>query len=48
MPEKTVDEALNILTDRQKKIIQYKFGITDGVPKTLDQVGEFFGVIREG
>lgn len=42
-----VNEALGILTDREQKIIRDRFGFDDGKEKTLEEVGEDFGVTRE-
>ena len=40
-------KALNTLTDRERKVIELRFGLKDGVPMTLEQVGKKFGVTRE-
>ncbi len=42
-----VKEALKILDDREKKILQLRCGITDGKPRTLEEIGREFGVTRE-
>lgn len=39
--------ALNVLDDREKKIVLERFGLNGGRPKTLEQVGERIGVTRE-
>ncbi len=39
--------VLNTLTEREKKVLVYRFGIEDGCPKTLEEVGMIFGVTRE-
>jgi len=39
--------ALSTLTDREKKILVLRFGITDGAPRTLEEVGNVFKVTRE-
>lgn len=39
-------EACN-LTERERRIIILRFGLYDGVPKTLEEVGEVFNVTRE-
>jgi len=42
-----VREALETLSDREAKILQLRFGLEDGIPRTLEQVGREFGVTRE-
>ena len=42
-----VMETLMTLTDRERKVLIHRFGIEDGVPKTLDYVAEMFCVGRE-
>ncbi len=39
--------ALNSLTEREKRILILRFGITDGCPRTLEEVGNVFKVTRE-
>ena len=39
--------VLHTLSDREKKVIQLRFGLTDGHPRTLEEVGHEFGVTRE-
>lgn len=43
----TINEVLNILTDREQKVIRDRFGFDDGKEKTLEEVGADFGVTRE-
>ncbi|HEX6462414.1 MAG TPA: RNA polymerase sigma factor RpoD [Candidatus Saccharimonadales bacterium] len=38
---------LNTLNDRERKIIILRFGLEDGRPRTLEEVGQIFGVTRE-
>jgi RNA polymerase primary sigma factor len=42
-----VREALGVLTPRERKVIELRFGITDGRARTLDVVGNALGVTRE-
>lgn len=42
-----LDEMLGDLTDREKEVIRLRFGIEDGHPHTLEEVGRRFGVTRE-
>jgi RNA polymerase primary sigma factor len=40
-------ELLQVLDDRERKIIFQRFGLDGGKPKTLEEVGKRFGVTRE-
>ena len=40
-------EVLSTLTPREKKVLQMRFGIDDGRPRTLEEVGKEFDVTRE-
>ncbi len=40
-------EVLSTLTDREKKVLELRFGINDGYPRTLEEVGKVFNVTRE-
>ena len=40
-------EVLGTLTPREKKVLQMRFGIDDGRPRTLEEVGKEFDVTRE-
>jgi len=42
-----VRDALGVLTPRERKVIELRFGIQDGRPRTLDVVGHELGVTRE-
>jgi RNA polymerase primary sigma factor len=42
-----VSESLEVLDDREQKIIFQRFGLDGGKPKTLEEVGKKFGVTRE-
>ena len=42
-----LDEVLSTLTDREKKVLQMRFGLMDGMTKTLEEVGKEFNVTRE-
>jgi RNA polymerase primary sigma factor len=42
-----VIEALDDLSDREKKVVRMRFGLDDGRPRTLEEVGREFGVTRE-
>lgn len=42
-----LDDVLHTLTDREKRVLELRFGIEDGRPRTLEEVGKEFGVTRE-
>jgi len=42
-----IASALNTLTSREEKVIRLRFGIDDGCPRTLEEVGAVFNVTRE-
>jgi RNA polymerase primary sigma factor len=42
-----IGEILSTLTERENEVIRYRFGLDDGWPMTLEQVGQKFGVTRE-
>ena len=42
-----LDDVLNTLTPREKKVLQLRFGLNDGRSRTLEEVGNVFGVTRE-
>ena len=39
--------VLATLSEREAGIIRLRYGLTDGQPRTLDQVGQVYGVTRE-
>ncbi|MDD3818839.1 MAG: RNA polymerase sigma factor RpoD [Actinomycetota bacterium] len=47
MLQEQLQEVLNTLSDRERKVIQLRFGLQDGHPRTLEEVGREFGVTRE-
>ena len=40
-------QVLETLTEREEKVIRLRFGLEDGKPRTLEEVGQMFGVTRE-
>ncbi len=40
-------EVLNTLTERERKVLELRFGLEDGRARTLEEVGQYFGVTRE-
>jgi RNA polymerase primary sigma factor len=47
MLKEEMKTALNSLTERERKILILRFGIEDGCPRTLEEVGNIFKVTRE-
>jgi len=47
MLQEQLQMVLNTLNDRERKVIQLRFGLNDGHPRTLEEVGREFGVTRE-
>jgi RNA polymerase primary sigma factor len=41
------EQVLNTLTPREERIIKMRFGLEDGTERTLEEVGQRFGVTRE-
>ncbi|MGY0394799.1 MULTISPECIES: RNA polymerase sigma factor RpoD [unclassified Fusobacterium] len=42
-----LDGVLNSLSSREEKVLRYRYGLDDGSPKTLEEVGKIFKVTRE-
>ncbi len=42
-----LDEVLDSLSPREKRVLQLRFGLDDGKQRTLEEVGKEFGVTRE-
>src|SRR3989344_876773 len=42
-----LDEVLQTLNPREQKVLELRFGLKDGRPRTLEEVGKEFGVTRE-
>jgi RNA polymerase primary sigma factor len=47
MLQDQLDQVLDQLSIREQRIIQLRFGLMDGHPRTLEEVGREFGVTRE-
>jgi RNA polymerase primary sigma factor len=45
--QEQLEDVLRTLSEREKKVIQLRFGLVDGHPRTLEEVGRDFGVTRE-
>ena len=42
-----ISDVLLTLTEREEKVIRLRFGLEDGKSRTLEEVGQLFGVTRE-
>ncbi|WP_331473682.1 RNA polymerase sigma factor RpoD [Mediannikoviicoccus vaginalis] len=47
MLREQLDEILSTLNHRERKVLELRFGLTDGTPRTLEEVGKEFNVTRE-
>ncbi len=47
MLKEQMDEVLATLTERERKVLKLRFGVNDGYPRTLEEVGSIFNVTRE-
>ena len=47
MLQEQLSQVLDSLADRERKVIELRFGLVDGNPRTLEEVGRVFGVTRE-
>ncbi|MFA5339702.1 MAG: RNA polymerase sigma factor RpoD [Candidatus Omnitrophota bacterium] len=47
MLKEQLEDVLTTLTEREKKVLKLRFGIGDGCPRTLEEVGSIFNVTRE-
>ena len=47
MLKEQMDDVLETLTERERKVLTLRFGIGDGYPRTLEEVGKIFSVTRE-
>ena len=45
--KEVMDDVLNSLSAREGRVLQLRFGLVDGQPHTLEEVGQKFGVTRE-
>ena len=45
--QEQLDSVLDTLSDREAGVVKMRFGLTDGQPKTLDEIGKVYGVTRE-
>jgi RNA polymerase primary sigma factor len=47
MLREQIEEVLGTLTPREEEVLRLRFGLDDGRPRTLEEVGRLFGVTRE-
>ena len=47
MLKEQMEDVLETLTERERKVLTLRFGIGDGCPRTLEEVGKIFHVTRE-
>lgn len=45
--QEQLHDVLDTLSDREAGVVSMRFGLTDGQPKTLDEIGKVYGVTRE-
>ena len=45
--QEQLDSVLDTLSERESGVVKMRFGLTDGQPKTLDEIGKVYGVTRE-
>jgi RNA polymerase primary sigma factor len=45
--QEQLQQVLDTLSEREAGVVQMRFGLTDGQPKTLDEIGKVYGVTRE-
>jgi RNA polymerase primary sigma factor len=42
-----LEQALKVLSKREEKVLRLRFGLGDGCPRTLEEVGQIFNITRE-
>lgn len=47
MMREELDKTLGILTDKEKTVIEYRYGLIDGQERTLEEIGQMYGLTRE-
>ncbi len=45
--QEKLEEAFRYLTKREEKVLRLRFGLGDGIPRTLEEVGQIFSITRE-
>jgi RNA polymerase primary sigma factor len=47
MLRESIRNALAVLSDRERQVLELRFGLADGKEHTLEEVGQYFNVTRE-
>jgi RNA polymerase primary sigma factor len=47
MLREQVQSALSVLSERERQVLELRFGLVDGKDHTLEEVGRYFNVTRE-
>ena len=42
-----LDAVLDTLEERERQVLRMRYGLDDGRPRTLDEIGKAFGLSRE-
>ena len=45
--QEQIEDVFTFVTDRQQQFVIFRFGLKDGKPRTLEEVGQYFNVTRE-
>jgi RNA polymerase primary sigma factor len=45
--QERINEVLRSLAPREREVIEMRFGLRDGTPRTLDEVAQMYGITRE-
>ncbi len=45
--QEKLEDAFKCLTKREEKVLRLRFGLGDGIPRTLEEVGQIFNITRE-
>jgi len=43
-----INNALKILNKKEAAVIKARFGLTDGIPRSLEEIGDFYNISKEG
>lgn len=47
MLRESIQDALEVLSERERKVLELRYGLVDGKDHTLEEVGQHFNVTRE-
>ncbi len=42
-----IKDIISVLSDKEREILEYRFGLNDGVDRTLEYIGDIYGITRE-